>query len=200
MTLRDRTNERHGQKREGALERNKSDVGEGRWARCGRIARASLSVTIGQTMNDAASVDECARHRRTVPVSNVLDSCLQNNMTYYITFSVPKVHVLVCFVSLLMCVTLRCLVLHVSVSLSVCVCISPFFQTHHTVFCNHQRACVHIMSSMYLFIDVALWECKCANCACKHSLLIKITNERNHVKVTISYRVPLLNQYHSGWL
>lgn len=63
-------------------DKEKSDVGEGRCARWGRIARVSLLVTAGQTLNDAAaSMNACVRDRKTVPASNVFDSLLQNNKT-----------------------------------------------------------------------------------------------------------------------
>lgn len=100
-----------GNKREGALEdKEKCDEGEGLWARCWRIARVSLSVTIARTLKDAAaSVKACVRDRRTVPIRNVLESVLQNNMTCWVMFQKYST-VLVFFDSLLRCVTLRCLV------------------------------------------------------------------------------------------
>lgn len=148
---RDRTNERLAKrkrkKKEGALEdKEKSGVGEGKWARYWRITRASLPVTIGQTLIDAAaSVNACVRGRQTVPVSNVLETFLQNNMTCWVTF-----HKYMFWFSLSHCLCawhysfLCCL----SASSSICVCISLLLHTHHTVRRNRQGA--RVLSSSCL--------------------------------------------------
>lgn len=134
-------------KREGALEdKEKSGVEEGRWARCWRMARASLPVTIGQTLIDAAaSVNACARGRQTVPVSNVLETFLQNNMPCWVTFQKYMF-----WFSLSHCLSawhysfLCCL----SASSTICVCISLLLHTHHPVCCNCQGACVFSSSCL----------------------------------------------------
>lgn len=187
VTPRDRTNERHWQKREGALEdKEKSDVGEGRWARRWRTAPASLSVTIGQTPKDvAASVNACVRDTQIVPMSNVFDSFLQNNMTSWVTFQkymswFSLFHCLRAWHYAVLCCLLLRVTLQVSASASV------FYFMHITLSVVTIRGCVRSPSCLSFTSSLASsngtqirWVYK----LCIQTVVF--SNETNHVNVSL---------------